>query len=195
MTRFFRLAALAIFLTPLAASAQPTDRSDRVDRRIERMTERFSLTDAQQQIVRDALTAERTPGASWALAADLAPTLTDAQLEQLRTPPSERRRARGEASGERAERRAERRQTMENARVEALGLTDSQIQALEAARAERRAQVLPPEVADVLTDEQEAVLLVHRAITRGARGARGPRMRGARRGGPRGGALRGGGRG
>ena len=177
MTRTLRLAALAALAFPLAASAQPAERPDRADRYVERLTQRLDLTDAQAQMVRTALAGEREPGRAWALAADLAPTLSGAQRQRLRERP-ERREASGER-GPRAEARAERREATETARAQALALSDAQVRALDEVRAERRRSALPPEVAEVLTDEQETVVLLHRVLTPRARGPRGAHRRGA----------------
>ncbi|OZC03601.1 hypothetical protein [Rubricoccus marinus] len=204
MTRFLRFAALAaLFVLPLSASAQRaagerSDRAerspeDRAERHLERLTERLSLTDSQVAMVKASMSGERTAGSSWDLAARLAPTLSAAQMEALKAPRQRGERGvrgeraqNGEASGERAERRQERetrRAESQAARDAALGLSAAQKQALESARSER--QALPSGMADVLTDDQEAVLLVHRAISgpRGARGGKGGR--GMRRGGRR----------
>ncbi|MEM1054218.1 MAG: hypothetical protein AAGI52_01725 [Bacteroidota bacterium] len=184
MTSFLRLAALAALMIPFAASAQS---GDRAEQRLERLTERLDLTDAQVAIVRETMTEAREQdgrrrGASWTLAARLAPTMSDAQLTTIRdglANRAENRRQRGEQA---RERRADR---GESPRDAALGLSDAQKEALADLRAERRADrsELPAQVSQILTDEQEAVLLVHRALSppRGMRG--GPR--GARRGGPR----------
>ena len=198
MTRFFRLAALAALAFPLALAAQPADRGDRADRRVEHLTERLSLTDAQVALVRQAFTSERSPAASWQLAARLAPTLSDAQLAALKAPRTRETgepKARGErgdprhlqrqrperASGDRPERRsAEQREAMraemDAARDAALGLTAQQKQALAALRAERQDAHGHDAMAEVLTDKQEAVLLVHRALS-GPRGMRGAAWR------------------
>ena len=199
MTRFLRLAALAALAFPLALAAQPADRGDRADRRVEHLTERLSLTDAQVALVRQAFTSERSPAASWELAARLAPTLSDAQLAALRSPRTRengerkarwergdraaRQRPDGErqrperASGDRrerpsAEQRDAMRAEMDAARDAALGLSAQQKQALAALRAERQEARGSDAMAEVLTDEQEAILLVHRALS-GPRGMRG----------------------
>ena len=180
MTRFLRLAALAALAFPLAASAQSADRQGRG---LERMVERLDLTDAQVAILRGAMTSERDPAASWAVAARLAPTMTDAQLDRLKERP-ERGARRGERDGngraersadERREDRQQRRAESDAAREAALGLTDSQKQALADLRDDRQSErgSRASEMAEILTDEQEAILLVHRAITpRGGRGVK-----------------------
>lgn len=191
MTRFIRLAALAALVFPFAASAQSAERGDRAEQRLTRLTERLGLTDAQVAIVREemgeARDGERRRGHSWALAARLAPTMSDAQLEALRTQQATRaeqrrgRRSQGERSAEGRRQRAER----PDPRADALNLTDAQKQALadrrEATRADRAGQRAERReaLADLLTEEQQAVLLVHRALD-SPRGHRG------RRGGPRG---------
>lgn len=200
MTRILRLAALAAFLFPFATSAQPANRADLADRRIERLTERLSLTDAQAAMVREAFSADRGPGDSWALASRLAPTLSASQIEALKQRPERPERgARGDAprpSGEadtkREGNRAERRAQMDAARDAALGLSDRQKQALADLREQREARrgALPDEMAQILTEEQEAVLLVHRALSprgavRGHRGGRGDGPRGEHRDGER----------
>lgn len=188
MTRFLRLAALAALLLPLAASAQPGDRPDRGEHHLQALTERLDLTDAQVALVRETMTEAReadrarTQGrraASWALASRLAPTMSDAQLDALRTQMEERAERRRERAGETRERRAEH---GDSARDEALGLTDAQKAAIQALRAEQRdvRGDRRAEMAEILTDEQEAILLVHRALSpprgmRGRGGARGAR--------------------
>lgn len=191
MTRFIRLAALAALVFPFAASAQTADRGDRAEQRITRLTERLGLTDAQVAIVREEMGEAREGerrrgrrGHSWALAARLAPTMSDAQLEALRTQQETRaeqrreRRSQGERSAEGRRQRAER----PDPRADALNLTDAQKQALaehrEAARAEQRSE-RHEAMADILTEEQQAVLLVQRALDS-------PQGHRARRGGPRG---------
>ena len=145
------LAVLASVLFLPAAHAQ----------RAERLTEALDLTDAQAALVRDAVSEEAESGDLWALAANLAPTLTDEQKGKLLARPErgdrmerqrgERkrgdRRGRGRAERSTDEDRAERRETMQEKRVEsqqamrdALDLTDAQAQQLGALRAERMAE-------------------------------------------------------
>ncbi len=184
MTRFFRFAALAAILSvSVSASAQRAS-GERAERHLERLTERLDLSDSQVAMVKASMSSERTPGASWDLAARLAPTLSASQLETLKAPRKRGSRSDRAASGDRQDREASgdraarreaqtaerqaRRAQMSDARAQALGLTDAQKRALETARTERQRPG-----AEVLTDEQEAVMLVHRALA----------PRGARRGG------------
>ena len=125
--------------------------------------------------MRQAFASERSPAASWGLAARLAPTLSDAQLAALKAP---RVRERGEraARGERGDRaqrprpervsgdRRERpsakqrdamRAEMDAARDAALGLTAQQKQALTALRAERQDARDHDAMAEVLTDDRK----------------------------------------
>ena len=156
--RRLRLVALALLL-PLSAAAQ--DRPDRDP--VARLTDALDLTGAQAELVGRHLGDGPEPGALWRVAADLAPTLSEAQRDALLTKP-DRPRARGERDGRRGhhgrherpdgprgerpteEERAARREAAHAAMQEALDLTAEQAEALEAlqkqhraARAERRA--------------------------------------------------------
>ena len=210
-TRRWLLLALAVVLAlPLAVSAQ--DHPDRA----ERLKQALGLTDAQVALVEEAVGDEAEPGDLWAVAAALAPTLTDAQKEKLFTRP-ERPARDGKVRGRRADHperphhpeRPERVRLDDDARAErreevreavkadmraALGLTDAQVQQLDALHAERRAErqaerearreqreglreemrqrraersapgELPEEVAAILTPEQQEIARVHRAL-------------------------------
>lgn len=209
------LLALAVVLfLPLAASAQ--DRPDRA----ERLKQALDLTDAQVALVEEAVGDEAERGDLWAVAAALAPTLTDAQKEKLFARPErpardgKRRARRGDRperpnrperpervrpdDDARAERREAAHEAMKAEMQAALGLTDAQVQQLEALHAERRAErqaahearreqreglreemrqrraerpapgELPEEVAAILTPEQQEIAKVHRALARHA---------------------------
>ena len=141
-TRRWLLLALAVFLFPLAASAQ--DRPDRADR----LKQALDLTDAQVALVENAVGDEAERGDLWAVAAALTPTLTDAQKEKLFTRPERPardnamrnhkgdRQRRGERGnrGQRerpdADERAERHEESLDAMQEALGLSAAQQQQL-----------------------------------------------------------------
>lgn len=196
-TRRWLLLALAVLFLPLAASAQ--DRPDRADR----LKQALDLTDAQVALVENAVGDEAERGDLWNVAAALAPTLTDAQKEKLFARPerpargdAERRGPRGDRKprGERprrerpdADARAERHEESLDAMQDALGLSDAQVQQLEAVhaakqaewqarRAERQAEreqrraerpepgELPAEMAAILTPAQQDVAKVHRAL-------------------------------
>lgn len=195
--------ALAVLFLPLAASAQ--NRPDRA----ERLKEALDLTNEQVVLVEKAVGDEAERGDLWAVAAALTPTLTDAQKAKLFTRPE--RPARGDADrrGERGDRkqrgerkqrgdrmqrerpdadaRTERHEASLDAMQNALGLSDAQVQQLEALHAAKRAErqarrelsqaereqrraerpepgELPAEMAAILTPQQQDVAKVHRAL-------------------------------
>lgn len=143
LRRGLLFAVLAI--VPLTAFAQPNP--DRIDR----LQQALDLTDEQVALVDEAVGDEAERGDLWAVAAALAPTLTDEQKAKLFTRPDrpERRKMRDHHASrrERPARRVddvERREARHEARMAdmqaALGLTDEQVQQLEAFHAERKAE-------------------------------------------------------
>ena len=177
-----RLVPLLALLAAAPAGAQ----TDPIDA----LADALALSDGQVELVEDVYHPD-DPGAGWTLAAELGPTLDDAQRDLLLTPPRRPwggggarpgRGARGERRGglseaDRAVARA--------ARDAALGL-DAEAsaaldEALEASRDARGAGALPPAVADLLTDEQEELVQIHRGLTRILLRARFGGRRGANR--------------
>ena len=144
LRRGLLLAVLTIL--PLTTFAQPS---------AERLKQVLDLTDEQVDLVTEAIGDEAERGDLWAVAAALAPTLTDEQKAKLFARPErpaargkmhDRRRARGDRPGRRMEdaTRAERREARHEAMMAdmqaALDLTDEQVQQLEAFHAERMAE-------------------------------------------------------
>ena len=183
--RVFLLAALAVVLT-LPASAQSVDP-------VERLTEALSLSADQADLVAEVYD-ERDPASTWTLAAELLPTLSDAQRQALMERP---RGAEGGAQGQGGQgRRGSRGQgtrprdparqaVMQAARDAALGLDADQSARLDAAleSIDRRAMaeslrdgVMPEALRDVLTAEQadlwQAQMMLQRRLR--ARGRRAP---------------------
>lgn len=178
--------ALLVVLAP-AALAQPTPAADDADP-VERLVAALALDDDQADLAAEIL--DGSAGATWTLAAELLPTLSDAQREALLAPPesAERpRRARGarngqgrRAGGDRAQRQAERAARQAATRVvrdAALGLTDAQRTELHALDAERAGQgrrrldaaaraEMRTEIEAVLSPDQMAIVDAQRALQR-----------------------------
>lgn len=160
---------------------------------IDALTDALELTDAQVEIVEDVYR-PGDPGVGWTLAAELGPTLTDAQRARLLTPPErsgERARPGGreQAGGRGQGRRGARggrsqadRAVARAARDAALGLDAEQSAALDAAfeagRGERGADPVTRAVAELLDETQQDLVRLQRGLTRmlvrsGAAGRRG----------------------
>ena len=176
--RFLLLLVMFLVVAPTAIA--------QTDDPVEALAEALQLDDDQADLVAELLD-PADPGASWTLAAELLPTLTEAQRGILLAPPPGR-----EAAGARAGRRgpggrarradrapdAARQAVQRAARDEALGLTDAQaeqLDALEAARREAGAQALrdpeararaQAELEAILTAEQREVVEARQAIQR-----------------------------
>ena len=176
-----RLVLLLAFFAAVPAGAQ----TDPIDA----LTDALALSDGQVELVEDVYH-PGDPGAGWTLAAELGPTLDETQREVLLTPP---RRPRGGGArpgrGARGERRGgpseADRAVARAARDAALGL-DAEAsaaldEAIEDSRDARGAGALPPAVADLLTDEQEELVQIHRGLTRILLRARFGGRRGANR--------------
>lgn len=159
ISSLLRLALVAVLALPLASAAVAQDRAERHAGHLDRLAQTLDLTEAQRALVADAA-AEHGPGTRWALAAALAPTLTDAQKERLFTRPErparterparadrleradgtkrEMKRERPDADA-RTERRAEHRDAMQDAMRSALALSEEQVKQLTALREARTA--------------------------------------------------------
>jgi hypothetical protein len=147
---FLRRGLLLAVLTILPLTAFAQNRPDRG----ERLKQAFDLTDTQVALVDEAIGDEAERGDLWAVAAALAPTLTDAQKEALFTRPErpardkkmrDQRSSRGDRPGRRdddarGDRREARHEAMKADMQAALDLTDAQVQQLEALHAERKAE-------------------------------------------------------
>ena len=189
------LLAMFLVVTP-SALAQVGDP-------VEALAGALQLDEDQADLVAELLDPD-DPGSSWVLAAELLPTLTEAQREILFAPPptrgaregragAGRRGARGQ--GRRADRQPDpaRRAVQRAARDEALGLTDEQadqLDALEEARREAGPALRDPEaraqaqaeLEAILTPEQREVVQARQAIQRTMRRAMRQARRGARGG-------------
>lgn len=166
---------------------------------VERLAQALRLDSDQADLVAELLDPE-DPGSSWILAAELLPTLTDAQRETLFAPPPAREgrvggmRAGGQRGGQgRARRQPDpaRQAVLRAARNAALELTEEQIDQLdayeaaqredgmaglrdEAVRSEARAQldtILTPEQMEVFEARQALQRMMRQGMRRGARGA------------------------
>ena len=181
LMRFTALLVVLFALAPIA-SAQPGARGGDP---VERLAQALNLDDDQADLVAELLDPQ-DPGSSWTLAAELLPTLTEAQRETLFTPRQARRGGQGARTGRRrggqgrANRQPDpaRQAVMRAARNAALELTDDQIEQLDAyesaqretggatlrdedARAQARA-----DLDAILTDEQMEIFEARRAIQR-----------------------------
>ena len=156
ISSLLRLALVAVLALPLASAAVAQDRAERHAGHLDRLAQTLDLTEAQRALVADAA-AEHGPGTRWALAAALAPTLTDAQKERLFTRPERPARTERPARADRLERadgtkremkrerpdadaRAERRDAMQEAMRSALALSEEQVKQLTALREARTAE-------------------------------------------------------
>ena len=174
-----------------ASDAQQPGRQARMaehtEQAVSRLTQELSLTAAQVDFFEKSLASGRQPGALWSLAAELEPTLTDAQKALLFTRP-ERPQRDGRPG------RAERHAAEQQARDTVLGLSDEQSRQMddlherhEAERERAHEQMRRnlsgrPESAEItamLTPGQQEIFKVHHAL-RGRmhgspmRGGRGP---------------------
>ena len=195
------LAVPALFiLAACGSNAQQPDRQARMaehaERVVSQLTDELNLTASQADLFEKSLASGPQPGMLWSLAAELEPTLTDAQKTLLFTRPERHRR--GQQRPEADERHAAEQQ----ARDRALGLSDQQSSQLdelherhEAEREQAHEQMrrnlgerpepgeLPNEIAAILTPDQQEIAKVHHALLGRLHGPRGGRGQHGFRGG------------
>ena len=157
----------------------------------ERLTEALSLTAHQSELAVEILD-ERDAGSIWTLAAELAPTFSDAQKETLLAAPTGGRGGRagqGGGQGRGGQQRARNapdpatQAVVRAARDQALGLTPDQSSRFDALEASSSItglgagspETLAAEMANILTPEQQELVAIHGAISRSMRGRRGSR--------------------
>lgn len=168
-----RLVLLAALLLGLAAGADAQDRQRPTPaEHTARLIDALDLTPAQAELIETALRGAPGSGNLWTLAAELTPTLSDAQKEALFAGPERgearrverRQRAERGARGEHGERRRMRAERSDreahfastNAmRNAALGLSARQIEQLEALHAERRTEMEQRRAAVAQGERQE----------------------------------------
>lgn len=202
------LAVPALFvLAACGSNAQQPDRQARMaehaERVVSQLTDELNLTASQSDLFEKSLASGPQPGTLWSLAAELEPTLTDAQKVLLFTRPERHRR--GQKRPEADERHA----VEQQARDRALGLSDQQSRQLDDVHDQRRAEheqmmeqmrgnlgdrpgpgEISADVAAILTPDQQETVKVYHALRvrmhgppmRGGRGAHGFGDGGRRRG-------------
>ena len=190
----FRRFVTALVVFPLfalaagAANAQQPDRqawmAERAEQAVSRLTQDLNLTASQAELFQKSMASGPQPGARWSLAAELEPTLSDAQKALLFTRPE--RPQRGLQRPGAGERHAAERQ----ARDRVLGLSDQQSRQMDELREQHEAEreqameqmrrnlgglprpsgerpepgELPSEVAAILTRDQQETVKVFQAL-------------------------------
>lgn len=191
-----------------ASNAQQPDHQARMAEHAERvvagLTQELNLTASQAALFEKSLQAGPQPGVLWSLAAELEPTLTDAQKALLFTRP--------ERDGQRPQRGGQRpdfdvmHEAEQQARDRVLGLSDQQSRQLDDIHEQRRAEreqaheqmmeqmrrnlggrpepgELPNEMAAILTPDQQEIVKVFHALRGRLHGSRGGRGQHGFRGG------------
>lgn len=198
----FTLFALAASVANAQQPGHQARMAEHAEDMVSNLRQELNLTAAQVELFEKSIASGPQPGALWSLAAELEPTLTDAQKVLLFTRPERLQR---DGRHDRAERHDAERQARDNA----LGLSDQQSRQMddlherhEAERERTHEQMrrsmgerpepgeMPADVAAILTPGQREIVEVFHALRgrmhgppmRGGRGAHGIGDGGRRRG-------------
>ncbi|MCH8030849.1 MAG: hypothetical protein IIB09_03410 [Bacteroidetes bacterium] len=200
----FTLFALAASVANAQQPGHQARMAEHAEHMVSNLRQELNLTAAQVELFEKSIASGPQPGALWSLAAELEPTLTDAQKALLFTRP--------ERDGQRPQRGGQRpdfdvmHEAEQQARDRVLGLSDQQSRQLDDIHEQRRAEreqaheqmmeqmrrnlggrpepgELPNEMAAILTPDQQEIVKVFHALRGRLHGSRGGRGQHGFRGG------------